>query len=362
MQTAHQQVVKAKSWQERLLNLSRLSAQPRIKIYHGYGHNGCLTVFGHVLKLTSFPRSKYRDGIIRNTLALLRLFMVKPYPCINVEMHWKGKKYFTKTDKDGFYKFDWEDSKPVEKGWQEIKIAAISNGNIITAAKGHVYIPEPSQYIYISDIDDTFLISHSSDIRKRLLVLFTNNARSRKPFEGVVKHYQLLETSNGPANAPNPFFYISSSEWNLYDYLLEFTAKNNLPKGVYLLNQLKGFSELLKTGHNNHQAKFTRIVRIMEAYPKQRVILLGDSSQQDPYIYSSIVEHFPKQVHAVYIRDIYQKNNAAVAEVLRKIESKSVPCCFFKHSSEAILHSIKIGLIPADKGQSILAQTPISSF
>jgi hypothetical protein len=30
---------------------------------------------------------------------------------------------------------------------------------------------------------------------------------------------------------------------------------------------------------------------------------------------------------------------------LHKIESKGVPCCFFEKSSDAILHSRKIGLI-----------------
>src|SRR5205085_12200449 len=108
---------------------------------------------------------------------------------------------------------------------------------------------------------------------------------------------------------------------------------------------LKVFSQLLKTGQNNHKTKFTRIVRILENYPNQRFILLGDSSQQDPYIYESIVEHFPKQIHAIYIRDIYQKNQQKVKDVLYKIESAGVPCCFFKNSSEAILHSRKIGLI-----------------
>lgn len=356
MQTANQPVVQATSFKEKLLNLFRLSAVPRVKVYHGYAHNGCFTVFGHVLRLTSFPRRKYRNGIIRNTLALLRLFFVKPYACINVELEWKGRKHTAETDKDGFYKIEWEDDQFDEKGWIEITVTAVKDECMVAAAKGHVYIPEETQYVYISDIDDTFLISHSGNLRKRLFVLFTNNARSRKPFDGVVRHYQLLQTSNTAEKAPNPFFYISSSEWNLYDYLREFTIKNQLPRGVFLLNQLKSFSELLKTGQNNHQTKFTRIVRILEAYPHQRVILLGDSSQQDPYIYASIVEHFPKQVHAVYIRDIFKRNKAAVAEVIHKIETNGVPCCFFQHSSDAILHSIKIGLIPAEEGKLLQIQ------
>jgi len=150
---------------------------------------------------------------------------------------------------------------------------------------------------------------------------------------------------NTTPEAPNPFFYVSSSEWNLYDYLLEFVRVQELPRGVFLLNVLKRIGEIFKTGQNNHATKFTRIVRIIEGFPKQRFVLLGDSSQHDPYIYESLVKHFPNQIHAVYIRDVFAKNKQKVSEVLRTIEAAGVPCCFFSHSSEAILHSIKIGLI-----------------
>jgi phosphatidate phosphatase APP1 len=103
---------------------------------------------------------------------------------------------------------------------------------------------------------------------------------------------------------------------------------------------------LLQTGQGKHSGKFTRIIRIIEAFPQMQFILMGDSSQRDPYIYASIVEHFPKQVYAVYIRDVYKKNSVRAKEIIARIESAGIPCCFFTHSSDAILHSQKIGLIP----------------
>jgi phosphatidate phosphatase APP1 len=182
-------------------------------------------------------------------------------------------------------------------------------------------------------------------LRKRLFVLFTQNARSRKPFEGVVRHYQLLAKGQTSGDAPNPFFYVSSSEWNLYDFLQEFTTLNGIPRGVFLLNVMKQFSQLLKTGQNNHQTKFTRIARILKTYSHQGFVLLGDSSQHDPYIYEDIVRHFGQQIKAVYIRDVYRKNQDKARDVLHKIEAAGVPCCFFSTSAEAIMHSQKIGLI-----------------
>lgn len=331
-----------------LLRRFGLVKGPLLRVYHGYGHTNQLTIYGHVLKLGPLPRKKYRKSVIRNTLALLRLFMVIPMPGVTVEMEWDGKTYRTQTDSDGFYKFEWKDEPPLPVGWQEVPVRALRGEQVIAQEKGKVFIPFDTQYGFISDIDDTFLISHSANMRKRLYVLFTQNARTRQPFEGVVKHYQLLALSNTTPEAPNPFFYVSSSEWNLYDYIREFTVVNKVPEGVFLLSQLKTFSELLKTGQNNHATKFARIVRILETYPRQRFVLLGDSSQHDPYIYESVVKHFPRQIHAVYIRDVHEASQQKVQEVLRAIEGQGVPCCFFRHSADAILHSRKIGLIATE--------------
>ena len=344
-----------KSWRVHFLKRLGLTNELLIKVYHGYGHAEKLVIYGHVLRQSPLPRKRYRKNVLNNTWALLRLFMVKPFPKARLQMTWQGQQLQTESDTDGFFKFEWKDMPPLEQGWHEVVVEMVNHDSVVLKqSKGSIYIPHPTQYGFISDVDDTFLISHSSNLRKRLFVLFTQNARSREPFEGVVKHYQLLTTGNTTPEAPNPFFYVSSSEWNLYDYLLEFTHMNELPRGVFLLNVLKQVREIFKTGQNNHGTKFTRIVRIIEGFPKQRFVLLGDSSQHDPYIYESLVRHFPKQIHAVYIRDVHAKNKQKVADVLQKIEASGVPCCFFTHSSEAILHSKKIGLISE---KDVISQT-----
>ncbi|HEY0355588.1 MAG TPA: phosphatase domain-containing protein, partial [Flavisolibacter sp.] len=202
MQTTDQEQKQSKGLKARLMNWLGLTNEITIKPYHGYGHADQMTTYGHIFKLSPLPRKKYRKSFIYNTLALLRLFMVKPYPHLEVEMQWGDQVFQSKTDETGFYKFDWKDDPPHPKGWQEIIIRARKNGSIIAESTGHVYIPYPTQYGFISDIDDTFLISHSSNLRKRLFVLFTENARSRRPFDGVVKHYQLLSHSNTTPQNP----------------------------------------------------------------------------------------------------------------------------------------------------------------
>lgn len=335
-----------KGWIEKFWQLMGFTNQPTIKLYPGYGHAEHLVIYGHALCLSPLPRQKYSKLFPMNLLALIRLFIVKQISGSTIQLCWENNRIKTITDTDGFIKLNWQSEIPITFGWHHVPVEMLNNKNqIIASASGSVFVPHSTQFAFISDIDDTFLISHSSHRRKRLSVLVTRNARTRKPFDGVVKHYQLLSRAHTKEEEPNPFFYISSSEWNLFEYISEFMAINGLPKGVLLLSSMKKLKQVFTSGQNSHGTKFTRIVRILEAFPKQKFILLGDSSQQDPVIYNSIVEYFPGRIHAVYIRDIYKKNSQSVQLVLRKLEETGIPCCFFTHSAEAIGHSRKIGLI-----------------
>jgi len=342
-----------KNIKKKILHLFRLTNEPVVKVYHGYGNATQMIVFGHIFSLSPLPRKKYRKNFWTNTFALLRSFMVVRVPGALVRLTWEGIVCEATTAKDGFFRFAWSPGRDMLPGIYRVQVEYFerNNGevNVLAIGSGSVIIPHQNQFAYISDIDDTFLVSHSSKFRKRLYVLFTKNAHSRKPFEGVVNHYQLLANSYTTKENPNPFFYVSSSEWNLYDFIKEFTRKNNLPEGVYMLSQIKRLSEVWKTGATKHATKFMRIARIFEAYPHQKFVLLGDDSQQDPTIYTGIVTHFPGRVVAVYLRHVYEKNISDVRELIKKIEAAGVPVCHFEHSKEAIKHSYQIGLIEGNE-------------
>ncbi|WP_276132084.1 App1 family protein [Polluticoccus soli] len=328
-----------------LLNWLRINTDPIVKVYHGYGDDDAMLLYGHVFTTSPIPRKRYRNLIFSNTMALLRLFMAKPFAGAKVRVNWRGHITEAVTDTDGFFKLEWHTPTPAEKGWHPVRVDLISDVHEGVYGEGKMLIPHATQYAFISDVDDTFLVSHSSKMGKRLYVLFTKNARTRRPFEGVVRHYQLLAASNSGDGVTNPFFYVSSSEWNLYEYLKEFCRNNELPEGVFLLSQLKQWHELLKTGQTKHQGKFMRIARLLKEFPHQKFVLLGDDTQQDPYIYHSIVEAFPNQVLCVYLRHIRKSRKPAVESIIDDIRKHKVDVCYFEHSNEAILHSQKVGLI-----------------
>ncbi len=331
------------------LTALRLTDQPVVKVYRGFGTPSQLTVFGHIFRRSALPRKKYRDRDLVNMLAVIRLFLVRPYPKALVRVRFGEQVVQVETDASGYFRVDIPINTPLPPGWHPVQAQLVSQTltpeTILAKGEGQVLIPHPTQLICISDIDDTFLISHSATIAKRLQVLLTENAHSRRPFEGVVAHYQLLaEAHSGPV-ASNPFFYVSSSEWNLYDYILEFSRKNGLPDGIYLLSSLKQLSQVLKTGRGKHHTKFDRIKQVIDTYPDQQFILLGDDSQQDPIIYESVVRQFPGHIRCVYIRQVHAEHKARTETLLATIEANGVPCCYFVHSADARQHSVDMGLV-----------------
>lgn len=322
-----------------------LIARPTVRVYHGYGRDGQLQVFGHVFALAARERKHYSRNFFRNMWALIRLFIVKPVEGAAVHLVWQGQRVETNTADDGFFHFEWEPDHPTDAGWHEVTVTYTRSGAVMAEGTGVLYIPYRTQYGFISDIDDTFLISHSSQLFKRLYVLFTSNARTRRPFEGVAHHYALLSLAGTTADVPNPFFYVSSSEWNLYNYIKEFCRTYKLPEGVFLLSQVKRVSQLLKTGQGKHATKFARVSRVLENYPGRHFILLGDDTQQDPYIYLTVAKHFPKRIVCVYLRQVLKRPKAAVTAVVEEMRALGVECCYFRHSEDAIAHSRKMGIL-----------------
>ena len=326
----------------------RLTDRPVVKVYRGFATDNQAIIHGSVFRRSALPRKKYRSNSWINLLSLIRLFLVKPLPQATVRLFIDGQTAETQSSADGYFRLEIPLSQPLPAGWYPVRAELIDHALMAEAARieaqGEILVPHKTPFALISDIDDTFLISHSATVLKRLQVLITQNAHTRQPFDGVVAHYQLLTEANSGVGATNPFFYVSSSEWNLYDYILEFSRKNGLPEGVYLLSSLKQIGELFRTGQNKHMTKFSRIVRILEAYPQQQFILLGDDTQEDPVIYASVVEHFPQQIRCVYIRQVHQKNGSKTRATLDRITAMGVLCCYFAHSAEARQHSVEMGL------------------
>lgn len=317
-----------------------------VKVYHGYGHTHNLVVYGHVFRRKAKTQQKFSDNLLVNIVHLFKLFILKPYPHVAVRLSFNGQEVYQKTAYDGFFKFEWSALENVDAGWHGVKVEALdTQGIVLSIGQGQVFVPHITQYAFISDIDDTIMVSHSATIGRRLRELFIKNPRTRKTFKDAYTHYNLLSLSHTERDQPNPFFYVSSSEWNLYDYLVETFRYNKLPEGAFLLNQIKRWKDLMKTGKTGHEGKLIRVMRILDVFPNQRFVFFGDNSQQDPAIYTAIAEKYPKNIAAVYIRNVRKEMEEPAKTLLSRIAAKNIPTCLFSSSAEAIEHSKSIGLI-----------------
>ena len=330
-----------------LLCFNYMKNSVSVKVYHGYGHTHNMVIYGHVFKHRASAKQAYSNNLFVNILYLLKLFILKPYPFVAVRLHFYGQVIDQCTAYDGFFKVEWEAAENVAAGWHAVLVEALDvHGQVMAECNGKVYVPHITQYGFISDVDDTIMVSHSATIGRRLRELFIKNPRTRKTFKDVQLHYKLLATSHTTAEQPNPFFYVSSSEWNLYDYLKETFRYNGLPEGAFLLNQIKLWKNLIKTGKTGHEGKLIRVMRIIDVFPNQQFVFFGDNSQQDPVIYTTIAAKYPGRVAAIYIRNVVPENSDSTKQLLEKAAEKGIATCLFNDSADAITHSRKIGLIP----------------
>lgn len=317
-----------------------------LKLYRGYVNKEELVVFGHVFE--SWAPDKYRLDRrgIRHAVSIIHMFRIKPLENVAVTLKFKNVEVATKTLADGYFRFTIPYSDELESGWHPYQVTCnLYDFGIVESSE--LLKPFESKVGVISDIDDTFLVSHSGNFLKKLYVLLLKNINKRKVFEDVVPHYQALSRA-GQENetASNSFFYVSSSEWNLYEFIDSFTRLHKLPKAVIKLKKIKtGISDFLFTGAGSHDHKFEKIKGIIMFYPKLEYVLLGDDSQKDPYLYERIVKIFPLNIKAIYIRQTSSQKKSKTTKTLHNIESMNVATCYFANSQEAIAHSEKIGIL-----------------
>ena len=305
-----------------------------------------LIVFGHVFKSWSPDSYRIDRHGFRHAISILRMFTITPLKNARITFHFRDTVVKTKTLDDGYFRFTIPFGSEVKSGWHDYLVTCEFKEFGI-AERGELLKPFESKYGIISDIDDTFLISHSNNFFKKLYVLLSKNINKRQIFDDVAEHYRALSIAGHDNNvASNSFFYVSSSEWNLYSFIDEFARMHELPKAVIKLKKIKtGISDFLFTGRGGHDHKFEKIKEIISFYPALTYVLFGDDTQQDPYLYERICKIFPKNILVVYIRQTSKHKKPKVVDVLKNIEDLSVETLYYFDSGEAILHSQKFGLL-----------------
>ena len=318
--------------------------------YRTYGTASRLYVKGRVLEDKRIASAGDKDTILNNIINMYRRFESDEVPGARILLHLPGEVHEAITDKEGYFVFDLQPASPVinQHLWHPVPLTIADAPIPFDAGQqvhAEVMIPPPdAEYGIISDIDDTIVETTATNLLAMGRTTFFNNARTRLPFAGVAEFYKALQLGrNGKRN--NPFFYVSSSPWNLYDLLKDFLDLNNIPAGPFLLRDFGLNAEALGTNdHLGHKLKEIKL--IMHAYPHLNFVLVGDSGQEDPAIYQQVVKDFPGRVLAIYIRDVKLPERKEIAiEISESLRQEKVQMLVVENTVQAAEDAAKIGLI-----------------
>ncbi len=334
--------------------------------YRGFGSDERVIIQGALQKTYSITNVRPENRRTSNFLNQIKRYLATPIPGATVCVHFSGMKKCVETNDNGIFMavFDKVEKQiePNASPWREYKLTLEHSPqqlekDLDAPVCNKLLVPhQGQQFGVISDIDDTLLVSHSTEMIRKLKLMMLKNSYTRKPFPGVVAFYKALHKKD-EGTAKNPFFYVSSSEWNLYEMLDEFCRYNEFPEGVFMLRDLQhSIFKFWKSGGGSHDHKIDKIRSILLTYNHIKFVLMGDSGQQDPDIYRRIIKDFPGRIKAVFIRKIKKKREFE-SEIIKDDHGNEIPFYYVKDSYEASKYALKHELITEDELNNILSDT-----
>ncbi len=335
--------------------------------YKGFGNQQGIYFIGRVIKDKGIIPAGEEDSMWQNFRFMYKRFSSFEITGVAVKATFYGTEKIIITDDEGYFEFHLQPKETIPAGesWHETTLELLTqvvpNQGKVTA-KGRIFIPESHvEYGIISDIDDTILSTDAARWWKMLKVTFVNNARTRMPFAGVSAFYRALQ-QGATGEGMNPFFYVSSSPWNLYDLLVEFLDLNKIPKGPLMLRDLGISRDYLVAGdHATHKLK--QIEHIFSIYPELTFILIGDSGQQDPEIYLQVIKEFQDRVKTIYIRNVSNMaRQQQIATIAGEIKALGVDLLLVKDTVEAAVHAAKHKLIIFEEIASIEVEKELDNI
>ena len=299
--------------------------------YLGYGTRSRVGLCGRVLQDEGFRPTRNVEKRWRNLVAFYKRLESDEVPGAALRACLQKEIVQTRSDREGYFSVQLA-GLSLKAGWHEVQLELIRQPEV--RAIGRVLVPSArARFGVVSDIDDTVVWSNVGNKLKMVLALALSNARTRKPFKGVAAFYRALHARI------NPVFYVSKSPWNLYAPLVEFLEAQGLPAGPLML---RDFGLRMKKHH-----KTEAIEAILRTYPKLPFVLIGDSGEEDPEIYSDIVHRFPNRIRVIYIRSVSGKRVAQVQKLINRVSATGCQLVLVPDSEFAAVHAAGEGLIQA---------------
>lgn len=277
------------------------------------------------------------------------------------------------TDREGFVHFDirldpdWRLAR--DPKWETVVFHWTAAGET-ACADGHVLAPGTATALaVISDIDDTIVETGiTGDFRAvmrnwRRVLLEMPEERILVP--GADVFYNALggglprpadQTTAGERQpATNrPFFYVSSSPWNLFSYLVTYLRGRDLPLGPILLRDW-GLDRATFGSASHGAHKREAIDNILATFPELKFALVGDDSQGDLTAFAEVATAHPERVRAIFIRKVGEAMSAAEIAAKEAIEAANIPLWLGDSFATGRDFLASIGLLGDEEARALLA-------
>jgi len=283
---AHSAALRAERFADRWTD--RTATGRAIDPYIGYATPEHIVVRGRVLSSLRHATAQAGQSKLANLRQIVGMFMTDEVR--DATVHCGDAS--TQTDDEGY--FTLELPRDGTTGWTSREVRVEGSADVTACP---VFIPaSDAQFMVISDIDDTMLETGAYSLVRNLYTSFTGNAGTRRVFPDAIELMQTLSDAGR-----NPVYYVSSSPWNLHDFLADIFARTGLVRGPMFLRDL-GLSrtKFITEGHGNH--KGASIDAILAANPDLPAILLGDTGQHDAHIYNDVIKRHAGRILGVGLR------------------------------------------------------------
>jgi phosphatidate phosphatase APP1 len=309
----------------------------RIESYGGHGGPHGVVVRGRVVDDPPPSEATEGEGVVAAVRRMLRHFVTDELPGVPLRVTVGDAAAEVVTDDEGYFVARLRPrpdtlTAPWTRG--SVELAAPYRG----LAAGHltvvdVRVPDPAaRFGILTDVDDTILETGVQRVGRMVRQTLTGSALTRTPFPGAPELYRDL------AAGANPVFYVSSSPWNLHDFLTAFLQHRDFPMGPLLLRDLLGSS-------SGREPKTGRIHEVLDLHPDLPFVLLGDSGEKDPEIYADAIRTHPGRVLAVYIREVRLDPGDGRVEQVSSTVGADVPFQLVADSDAVRRHARELGLV-----------------
>jgi phosphatidate phosphatase APP1 len=341
--------------------LLRLGRPVRVHPFSGFGTSGWAMLGGRVL-VGAPPRSSsamsedrsderartaaigQRAGASKWTVLRANLlpFLSVEVPGALVRVTLDGREVLVHADHEGYLRVRLADVQ-LPPGRHRVTLTPVQPAG--EPAVGIVHVPDPATDLaVVSDVDDTIVdsgIAHG--VGAILSTMLLQEQSTRVPLTGAAELYRALAKGE-PGTVERPFFYLSTSPWNLVGFLQGFLARHRFPDGPLVLTDWgPGADSLLRVSSRTH--KLSTLRQLAQALPHSRFVLIGDSGQQDPAIYADFCLEHPGRVAAVYIRRASAVGDGRTEQARCRLAEIGVPFVLADDTDAMLRHAVEHGLV-----------------